>query len=101
MKLDISVGYIGAGLLFLLGGAIIFSPLEYHVTDTTELTYTYLNETTGVLNSTFQNRTGVYEVWTDTTSDGGLVLNHILGVLVAISGIVIIAALTLRREKKV
>lgn len=100
IKLDISVGFIGCGILFLTGAAVIISPLALHVSDNVETSYTYLNATTGVLNSSNQLLSPQYATFSDTAPGSGIVLNHILGLLLSIGSIVALVALVFRREKR-
>lgn len=76
----------GTVFLFVLGLVLVFGGVSYKVGATSTESHTYLNATTGVINTTTLNQTFIYANY-DNETVSGITVNHFFGFLLTIIGI--------------
>jgi len=74
-----------SGFLFLLGLAVLTGSIQYVAGQTETISYTYLNETSGVINQTAATITNSYTAWSDEIISG-VNFNHLIGFFLTATG---------------
>ena len=90
IRLDMVYGIMAGFFLFILGSSLLWVPLTYPAGEATTTTYTYLNSTSGVINTTLQNTTQEYTTFSEKLPFVNQTFNHILSYFLAFMGIVTI-----------
>jgi hypothetical protein len=99
VHVDGMVGIVGGTFLFIAGITSALSPLTLHTTDNVTVSYTYLNSTTGVINSSTQLYTPNYTTL-DNVLPSGLLVNRTIGIFLALIGVGIVAVFAVASRRK-
>jgi len=96
--IDVTIGYIGGAFMFLLGLALILSPLQFHITDDIVFEYNYVDENSTQFTNATESHTPEYITFDQTVPNTSITFNTFLGSFLAIASLAVMAGLAIGAE---
>lgn len=97
---DSAFGIISGFYLIILSICLLFTPLTYPVGTTQITTYSYLNATSGVIDSTTTTASTTYDSFSETIPKIGMTINSVIMFIMTIVGVCITAYFIFNWGKK-
>jgi len=98
-KIDVSLGYIGGAVIFLLGIAVLATSIGIHTHDDIMITYSYANDSSTRPSSINETHTPVIQNLETLIPGSGVTLSHLLGVFGSFAGVIAMIAIYAGRKK--